>query len=121
MKYLLILAFPLSCLLLNCDRNTYTEVQKVKADAYLVNSLAADGCSWHFEGIDSEKIYAANDASQGKIDALLRSVSSENGMYSIPVAVEYALTGSKKAIECGWGKKAEVDEINIYILMTRKE
>lgn len=121
MKYLLILAFPLAGLLLNCDRNTYTEAQKVKADAYLVNSLAADGCSWHFEGIDTGKIYAANDASQGKIDALVKRISSENGMYNIPVAVEYALTGNKKAIECGWGKKAEADEINIYILTTRKE
>lgn len=121
MKYLLIIAFSLAGLLGSCDRNTYTKAQKIKADGYLVNSLAADGCSWHFEGIDSEKIYAANDASQGKIDALVKSVSSENGMYNIPVAIEYAPTGSKKAIECGWGRKAEVDEINIYILMTRKE
>lgn len=121
MKYLLILASLLSGLLLNCDRNTYTKTKKVKADAYLVNSLAADGCSWHFEGIDTGKIYAADDASQGKIDALVKRISTATGMYNIPVAVEYALTGSKKAIECGWGRKAEADEINIYTLKTRKE
>lgn len=120
-KQLLILAFPLSCLLFNCDRDSYTEVQKVKANAYLVNSLAVDGCSWHFEGIDSKKNYAANNASQGKIDALVKSLTSENGMYRIPVTVQYALTGNKKSIVCGWGRKAEAEEINIYVLKTRKE
>ncbi len=121
MKYLLILTVLHTGLLASCDRNDYTKTQKTKADAYLANDLAADGCSWHFSGIENERYYAANDASWDKIDALIKSAPPENGMYRIPVYVEFSLTGSKKAVQCGWGRKSEMEEINIYSLKIRKE
>ncbi len=123
MKYLFIFTSLLAGFLGSCKRDPDTNVQKTKADAYLVNTLPGDGCYWHFSGIENDKYYAPNDASQRKIEELINIVYVEEAINVsyIPVSVEFSHTGSKKAVQCGWGRKTEMEEINIYNLKIREE
>lgn len=88
---------------------------RVLTKAKLVNALAVDGCGWHFEVnlIDEIGLYAANDASEEKVNALISKAKDQYGIYVLEVEMSFELTGKKKKVMCGWGKTPEFDEINI--------
>jgi len=90
-------------------------------ETFLVNNLAADGCSWHFsDETEGSKTLAPTPASQKKIDVFIASVTGEHGMFRIPVVLEYAPEGFQEKVTCGWGHYTEMDAIDIRSLKARK-
>ncbi|GAA4439492.1 hypothetical protein GCM10023091_21750 [Ravibacter arvi] len=86
------------------------------ANAYLVNELAIDGCSWHFEQHTGEETgpTAPSEDSMKKINPIIESAGSRDGLFRIPVQIEFSRTGKMRAIECGWGRKVEMPEVSIH-------
>ena len=94
----------------------------VKADGYLANQLAVDGCGWHIrlDLKDESVMLAPNDKSLQKIDQFVaKNGEFKNGLYSQKVEILYQTTGNKRKVTCGWGKQPEFDEIEISELSAR--
>ncbi|WP_025762501.1 hypothetical protein [Dyadobacter tibetensis] len=85
-----------------------------EADAVFSNTIAADGCSWHFEiqGVDSTITLLAPSLTSFKtIEAKLGSM--ESSYSTTQVRLQYSFTGNKRAVPCGWGTTSEMDEITV--------
>ena len=89
----------------------------ITQEATLSDNLPVDGCSWHFTVNvgDEWNQYIANETSQAKVDEIIQSLQTvaANGLYSTKVEMTYKLTGTKRKVQCGWGKTPELDEIDI--------
>lgn len=83
--------------------------------ALLLNQLAVDGCSWHFAVAmgDEWGQYLASDKTSHLVYPLIEKAMSQTGTYSIGVEITFRLTGAKKEVECGWGKRLSMDEIEV--------
>jgi len=115
MKYSMI---PLWCLfVLACSKNAGgTAEDLLTKEAKLINQLAVDGCGWHF-GVDLEDEYgqfAADEESQKDVvEPFIQSLSSQNGLYSVPVEITFKLTNNKRDVLCGWNKTSNMEVIEI--------
>ncbi|MBK7609635.1 MAG: hypothetical protein IPO69_05500 [Saprospiraceae bacterium] len=97
------------------DKGTDLSDEFVTVEAKLVNQLPVDGCGWHFTlplG-DEWGQYVADDHSEAKVDNIISQVASNNGIFEIKVNITFRLTGKTKEVQCGWGKKAAMDEIEV--------
>jgi len=102
--------------LLGCTSSELTPVDDFETtNAKLINNIAVDGCEWHLTVDLKDEIaqFLPNDASQSKVDAIIKQVKSQNGLYNIEVKMTYRLTNKKKTVRCGWGKDGSFDEIDI--------
>ncbi|GAB2790508.1 hypothetical protein GCM10027275_39310 [Rhabdobacter roseus] len=97
------------------EPSTKLEQTVIEADAQVVNTLAADGCSWHFElkQADSTLFYAATASSAAKIKAAVPAYGTDDAYSFTPVRLKYRTTANKQQVVCGWGNKAEFTEIEI--------
>ena len=82
--------------------------------AYLSNTLAADGCDWHFKIGDNTYV-----PSDGTLETVKKFTGSDGYFVGDSVTVRYQLTGRKKTLICGWGSKSEKDEMDVLELKTR--
>jgi hypothetical protein len=117
---LLISVFCVLAWIGGCSENS-DEVDSVtfEAEGKWLNTLAADGCSWHFAitSKDTTLNFVPNESSISKIEA---AVGKMEGAYSInDVYLKYALTDRKREIQCGWGHTATYDEINVIDIKRR--
>jgi len=115
MKYSMVLLWCLMVLACSKDGGENTDGYLTK-EALLVNHLAVDGCGWHFSVTtgDANGQFAADETSQGnQVEPFIQSLSSQNGLYSIKVEITFKLTQNKRDVQCGWGKKTSMDEIEI--------
>lgn len=112
MKTIIITLF-LGILITACQSDV--NPNRVLTKAKLINAIAVDGCSWHFEVNLTDELhsYVADDASNEKVNALISKAKDQYGIYVLEVEMSFELTGKKKKIVCGWGKTPEFDEINI--------
>ena len=97
------------------DKGTDLSDEFVTVEAKLVNQLPVDGCGWHFTlplG-DEWGQYVADDHSEAKVDKIISQVASNNGIFEIKVNITFRLTGKTKEVQCGWWKKAAMDEIEV--------
>lgn len=84
-------------------------------EATLMNQLPVDGCDWHF-GVDLDDEwgqFVADAKSQPKVDAIIAQAEQEFGVFQIKVKIRYRLTGTQREVQCGWGKKTKMEEIEI--------
>lgn len=100
-----------------CTKNeSGTGGEYLTREARLINQLAVDGCGWHF-GLQLNDEYGQFAADQGSNESLvepfIQSISSQNGVYSVNVEITFKLTQNKREVQCGWGKKSNMDEIEI--------
>lgn len=112
MKILIVL-FGLLAWISCHDESSDINEQVYEADATWTNMLATDGCSWHFAitSKDSTTSLLSSDASRAKIEKELGKIEE---YYSFtPVRLKYSLTGSKSTVQCGWGRTATYDEIEV--------
>jgi len=99
--------------ILSCEKSTDSEI--LTTAAVLRNNIAVDGCEWHISINLKDEFgqYAASDASKSKIDAIIEQSSGASGVWSINVKIDYKFTGKKKVVQCGWGVKQAMEEIDI--------
>lgn len=101
-----------------CDKSD-TEISEdiVETRARVVNNLAVDGCSWHFEvaNADSSTIttYLPTVASEPKVKAAVPKYGTEDAYSFTEVRISYRVTGQKRTLECGFGHKSEVEVIEV--------
>ncbi len=101
-----------------CDKSD-TEISKdvVESRARIVSNMAVDGCNWHFEiaNADSSTIttYVPTVASEPKVKAAVPKWGTEDAYSFIDVTIKYRLTNQKRTLECGFGRKSEVEAVEI--------
>lgn len=101
-----------------CDKSD-TEISKdvVESRARIVSNMAVDGCNWHFEiaNADSSSIttYVPTVASEPKVKAAVPKWGTEDAYSFIDVTIKYRLTNQKRTLECGFGRKSEVEAVEI--------
>lgn len=86
-----------------------------ESEATLSNQLPVDGCDWHFsvDLKDAWGQFVPDAASQPKVDALIKLAEQQFGIAQIKVNMRYRLTGKEREVQCGWGKKTMMAEIDI--------
>jgi uncharacterized membrane protein len=91
----------------------------IETDAVWSNMLATDGCAWHFTILqgDSTLSLAASDESLNIIEGELGNMESAYSFTN--VHIKYSLTGNKKNVQCGWGKTASMNEIDVLEIHKR--
>lgn len=101
-----------------CDKSD-TEISKdvVETRARIVSNLAVDGCNWHFEIVNSDSstitTYIPTVASEPKVKAAVPKYGTEDAYSFIDVNIKYRLTNQTRTLECGFGRKSEVEAIEI--------
>lgn len=114
-KYAVILVclmFPVAC------SQSVVEVAEndlITKKGLLLNQLAVDGCGWHFAVAmgDEWGQYLASDKTNHLVYPLIEKAKTLTGTYSIGVEITFRLTGAKKEVECGWGTRLSMDEIEV--------
>lgn len=98
---------------LSCDKEITTDI--ISSEAILRNNIAVDGCEWHITiNQKNEWVqFATSDASKSKVDAVISQADGQNGVWSINIKLDYKFTSKKKEIQCGWGKKQSMEEIEV--------
>lgn len=111
-KILISLGFVL-LLIFSCEKST--DADMISATAMLRNDIAVDGCEWHIAiDLKDQRIqYATSESSKSKVDAVISQSNGASGVWSINVKIDYKITGKKKVVQCGWGVKQSMDEIEI--------
>lgn len=101
-----------------CDKNG---LETITHEANLVNNIAVDGCEWHLNvHLKDETLqYAFSENSRSKVEAVINASQATQGIFSIKVDMTYSLTGNKKDVQCGWGKKQSFDEIEISSILKK--
>jgi hypothetical protein len=101
-----------------CDKSDI-EISKdvVETPARIVSNLAVDGCNWHFEVANSDSstmtTYLPTVASESKVKTAVPKWGTEDAYSFIDVNIKYRLTNQKRTLECGFGRKSEVEVIEI--------
>lgn len=105
---------------IGCEDTVTTAGPERMSTALLSDNIAVDGCSLHFEINSGETTisYAISSASEKMVTDFLKNIPSQSGIYSLPVTLRYKETGSIKAVQCGWGKKQEMKEIEIVSIQS---
>ncbi len=100
---------------LSCERS---DADLLSSTAILRNNIAVDGCEWHFAlDLKNEQVqYAASDDSKTKMNAVIEQSGGTSGVWSIDVKIDYKITGKKKEVQCGWGIKQSMAEIEILTI-----
>ena len=100
---------------IGCEDTVTTSGPERTSAALLSDNIAVDGCSLHFEINSGETTtsYAINAGSEKIVADFLKDIPSQSGVYALQVTLRYKETGSIKAVQCGWGKKQEMKEIEI--------
>ena len=99
----------------NSDKEIKGEV--TEASAKVVSNLAVDGCTWHFEGANADSstitTYLPTVASEPKVKAAVPKWGTEDAYFFSEVNISYRVTSQKRTLECGLGRKSEVETIEI--------
>lgn len=99
----------------NSDKEIKGKVTETRAK--VVSNLAVDGCNWHFEvaSADSSTIttYLPTVASEPKVKAAVPKWGTEDAYFFSEVNIRYRVTNQKRTLECGFGRKSEVETIEI--------
>lgn len=97
----------------SCEKSS--DADMISSTATLRNDIAVDGCEWHIalNSKDQWSQFATSEASKSKVDAVISQSTGASGVWSINVKIDYKFTGKKKVVQCGWGVKQPMDEIDI--------
>ncbi|MFN8354800.1 MAG: hypothetical protein U0Y10_10150 [Spirosomataceae bacterium] len=97
----------------SCGINDVTPTQQ--DEALLSHMLYVDGCDWTLTlRRDAAVSYAPNESSLSIIQSYVDQQGGfQFGVFSQNVSVSYQPTNRKTTINCGWGRKETLDEIEI--------
>lgn len=100
---------------IGCEDTKDMMGETLQTEAVLVDNIAVDGCSAHFEvsASDTTLWYGASAASEKLVTNFLRSEEPQYGVFAIPVVIKYRATLKSKTIQCGWGTTRETQEIEV--------
>ncbi len=102
-----------------CQPQTAKQTNQEQTGAGLVfeNGLAYDGCAEHIQLLSDSLLYRPTPAS---LPVLQRALTSgEPNKRSYPVTIRYKRTGQKTVLECGWGSRKEIDELEVLEITNR--
>ncbi|TDE18519.1 hypothetical protein [Dyadobacter psychrotolerans] len=116
----LTIVFGLLLAWMGCDnQNDILKAEVQEVDAVWSNQLASDGCAWHFTVISADSTFSLA-ASDGSLKTIEKALGKLEGAYSFTdVHLKYSLTGAKKEVQCGWGKKVNYDEIEVHEIVKK--
>ncbi|GAA4446920.1 hypothetical protein GCM10023189_02580 [Nibrella saemangeumensis] len=102
-----------------CQKTTDIEpaaAEVIEKKAILVYELPVDGCSWHFsiDNGDESSRFAPTEASEKKVREFAeKSNLFQTGLMRAEVKIRYQITGKSRTIECGFGAKVPLEEIDV--------
>lgn len=107
--------FLLIGLLMGCQDNEVNPDGTIETNARLVNSLPVDGCEWHFMVTHDQHtyFYLPSKSTAYKVETIIASLPKTGGEITTQVRIRYRPTSQKGQVQCGFGRTAEYDEIEI--------
>ena len=101
-----------------CDKSDQElDGEVVETRARIVNNLAVDGCSWHFEvtNRDSSKITSLVPtlATEPTVKSAVPKWGTEDAYSFINVNLKYRRAGTSREIPCGFGTMQDMDEVEV--------
>ncbi|GAB3175408.1 hypothetical protein [Telluribacter humicola] len=93
----------------------------IETNAQLVNNLPVDGCEWHFmiNHGSHTTFYLPTKATAFRVETIIATLPKTGGAITSRVRIRYRPTSQKGQVQCGFGRIAEYDEIEIIEIRER--
>ncbi|WP_247233104.1 hypothetical protein [Telluribacter sp. SYSU D00476] len=93
----------------------------IETNARLVNNLPVDGCEWHFMITHDHhtSFYLPSKSTAYKVETIIATLPRSGGAITTRVRIRYRPTSQKGHVQCGFGRIAEYDEIDIIEIRKR--
>lgn len=83
------------------------------------NGLAYDGCAEHIRLLSDSLLYRPTAASLPVLQQALTDIPRQAGNTERVVTIRFVKTGQQATLECGWGRKTLVGELNVLEIRKR--
>lgn len=118
MRFLLF--FPL-LFLPGCHQKSTQNTDPNRTEAALLyeNGLAYDGCAEHIQLLSDSLLYRPTSATLPLLQKALAGTLSQPASRVRAVTIRFVNTGRQTSLECGWGRKSQVGELEVLEITGR--
>ncbi|WP_018621003.1 hypothetical protein [Spirosoma luteum] len=104
-----------------CQQESTQNEGPVRTEAALIyeNGLAYDGCAEHIQLLSDSLLYRPTPATLPLLQKALTDIPRQPTSNGRAITIRFVNTGQQTTLECGWGKKSQVGELEVLEITKR--